>query len=148
MSPAPQSTSSAGYSGTPLPKKLGIKPSHGVGLIEAPKGFGATLAPLPEGTRLSPLRSGKIYDLVLLFARDERALAARLAAAKKAMSETSALWICWPKKTSPLATELDGNGVRKRGLDAGLVDIKVCAIDANWSGLKFVYRVKDRVKKK
>jgi len=148
MSPSSGSPSSAGYSGTPLPRKLGIKPSHSVAVIEAPRGLEATLGPLPEGATLSALRAGRSYDLILLFARDERALATKLAAAKKAMADTSALWICWPKKTSRLSTELDGNGVRKRGLDSGLVDIKVCAVDEDWSGLKFVYRVKDRVKKK
>lgn len=143
---SPQST--AGYSGTPLPQKLGIKPSGSVGLVNAPKDFRSTLGPLPEGVTLTPLRAGRSHDVVLLFARDEKALASGLGPATKAMADETALWICWPKKTSPLATSLDENGVRKRGLDAGLVDVKICAVDSDWSGLKFVYRLKDRAKKK
>ena len=100
---------------------------------------------LPIGARLVSL-SGKDLEMVLLFARTRAELSEGLPRAKKTIAENGALWLCWPKKTSPLARDLTGNVVRESGLASGLVDVKVCAVDEDWSGLKFVYRVADRKK--
>ncbi len=134
----------AGYSGTPLPQKLGIRAGHRVALDRAPSGFEATLGPLPEGVRLLPASVGRDFDVILLFVKDLKTLEARLEPAIQKMAPATALWICWPKKTSPLAADVDETKVRERGLAAGIVDIKVCAVDENWSGHKFVFRLKDR----
>ena len=134
----------AGYSGTPLPRKLGIRPGHRVALAHPPSGFEATLGSLPEGVQLLPASRGRGFDVVLLFVRNLETLEAKLAPAIARMAPATALWICWPKKTSPLARDVDENKVRERGLAAGIVDIKVCAVDQDWSGLKFVFRQKDR----
>ena len=130
----------AGYSGTPLPKKLGIKPGSVVALLGAPAGFAkSTLGPLPEGASLrSDTRVP--YGVGLLFASSKAELARRFPAAKKAMGEPCALWLAWPKQASGVPTDLDGNRVREFGLLAGLVDYKVAAIDATWSGLCFARR--------
>jgi hypothetical protein len=134
----------AGYSGTPLPQKLGIRAGYRVALDRAPAGFEATLGALPDGARLVPASSGRDFDVMLLFVKDLATLEARLPRTIERMAPATALWICWPKKTSPLATNVDENKVRERGLAAGVVDIKVCAVDQDWSGHKFVFRLKDR----
>ena len=139
-------TTPAGYSGTPLPKKLGIKEGDRVGVTWAPAGLRSTLGPLPIGAHLEAL-SGRNYPIVLLFARTSSELGKDLPRAKRAIAVDGAIWLCWPKKTSPLARELTGDVVRESGLAAGLVDVKVCAIDNDWSGLKFMYRVRDRLKR-
>ena len=130
----------AGYSGTPLPKKLGIKPGSAVALLGAPEGFATeTLGPLLEGVTLRAHARAR-FDVGLLFARSKADLGRRFPAAAKAMGEPGALWIVWPKKASGVATDLDGNAVRDFGLAAGLVDYKIAAIDAIWSGLCFARR--------
>jgi uncharacterized repeat protein (TIGR03917 family) len=130
------SAPNAGYSGTPLPKKLGIKEGSTVWLAGAvPAGFAATLGELPDGARL--VKSAGDPDLTLFFVRRARDLAKLPAVAERG---GHALWICWPKKTSPLAVDLNEDLVRQAGLDLGLVDYKVCAVDADWSGLKFARR--------
>lgn len=134
----------AGYSGTPLPKKLGIKEGSRVGHLGAPKGFAATLGPLPAGARLAPSRPRGGDDILLLFAPDRSHLDEALPEMISRMASETALWICWPKKTSPLASDITGDVVRSAGLATGVVDIKVCAIDDDWSGLKFVVRREDR----
>jgi len=134
----------AGYSGTPLPQKLGIRPGHRVGLDRPPSSFEATLGELPEGARLLPAGRGGDFDVILLFVKDLETLEAKLGPSIARMGPATALWICWPKKTSPLATNVDENKARERGLAAGIVDVKVCAVDQDWSGLKFVFRLKDR----
>jgi CheY-like chemotaxis protein len=133
-----------GYSGTPLPKKLGIRPGSAVALLGAPEGFARrTLGPLPAGATVrADARS--TFDVGLLFARSKRDLGRRFPAATKAMRDRGALWIVWPKKASGVATDLDGNGVREFGLTAGLVDYKIAAIDATWSGLCFARRREKR----
>ena len=133
----------AGYSGTPLPQKLGIKAGHRVVLLDAPDGFAATLGPLPDGARIVAGRPGA-GNVVLLFAAWRTGLADRLPAAKALLPPDGGLWLCWPKKTARRPGDLDENRVREIGLAAGLVDVKVCAVDETWSGLKFVYRVADR----
>jgi hypothetical protein len=136
-----RSSDSAGYSRTPLPKKLGIKPGSVTALIGAPKGFESTLGPLPEGARLRRGARGR-FDLVLWFPRSRKDLEARVAAIAR-LPWSAGLWIHWPKKTSGVVSDLDGNGVRSAGLAAGLVDYKVAAVDATWSGLKFARRKGD-----
>jgi hypothetical protein len=115
-----------------------------VGLDSAPSGFEATLGTLPEGARLLPASRGSDFDVILLFVKDLKTLEAKLASTIARMAPSTALWICWPKKTSPLATDVGETEVRTRGLAAGIVDIKVCAVDHDWSGHKFMFRSKDR----
>ena len=136
----------AGYSGTPLPKKLGIKPGHRIRLVGAPEGFGRTLGELPEPVetvsadddREAPL------DLVLFFTDSAEALRARFDALAASLVPAGMLWVAWPKKASKVPTDLTEDGVRRIALERGMVDVKVCAIDATWSGLKLVYRLADR----
>jgi hypothetical protein len=132
------------YSFTPLPKKLGIQAGHRVGVAFPPDGLAATLGDLPEGARLVPSSDQVELDVLLLFVRDRRALERELPRVVKKMGADTALWICWPKKTSPLAGDASETEVRERGLAAGLVDVKVCAVDQDWSGHKFVFRLADR----
>ena len=134
----------AGYSGTPLPKKLGIKPGSVVALLGAPKGFSkTTLGPVPDGAVLrEDLRVP--FNVGLLFVGSKADLAKHFPASQKAMAESCALWLCWPKKASGVPTDLDEGVVRSHGLSTGLVDTKVCAVDSTWSGLRFVVRLADR----
>ncbi|MEM1417196.1 MAG: DUF3052 family protein [Myxococcota bacterium] len=133
----------AGYSGTPLGKKLGIKSGARLRALGAPAGLDEWLGPLPEGARWLG-RGAKNLDLVLLFVTRERDLVRRLPGAQASLATAGAVWIAWPKKTSELATDLTREPVRARGLAAGLVDVKVCAISEDWSGLKFVVPVAKR----
>jgi len=133
----------AGYSGTPLPQKLGIKPGTRLGLFEAPTGFDATLGALPDGVTMTRSLQGAL-DVAVFFTTSRTALEKRFAALAKAIAPAGSLWISWPKKASGKKTDLDENVVRAVGLEKGLVDVKVCAVDETWSGLKFVVRVKDR----
>jgi hypothetical protein len=135
--------STAGYSGTPLPKKLGIRPGARLGLIGAPDGFSVTLGPLPEGVLLRRSARGPL-DLVVAFFVERAALERRLLGLRDALDPAGGLWIAWPKRASGVATDLSENVVRELGLAAGLVDNKVCAIDEVWSGLRLVYRLRDR----
>lgn len=132
----------AGYSGTPLPKKLGLKPGSRYSLPGAPTGFDATLGALPEGATAVGPRAAT--DLVLLFIKSAARLPAALATQAQRLPPEGALWIAWPKKSSGVATDLNFDLVRAAGLAAGLVDVKVCAVDETWSALKFVVRVADR----
>jgi hypothetical protein len=135
----------AGYSGTPLPKKLGIKPGARLGLVDAPDDFAQTLGELPEGVVAGPLARGATRcDVIVCFARSSKGLARALPPLPGRLLPTGGLWIAWPKKASGLPTDLTEAEVRARGLATGLVDNKVCAIDETWSGLRFVVRVADR----
>ena len=134
----------AGYSGTPLPRKLGIKPGHSVLLAGAPPDFESTLGDLAEGVRTARRTGPGPYDVILLFAYRLRTLERRLGGLKPKLGPSGGLWICWPKKSSGLRTDLAGGVVRESGLASGLVDNKVCAVDETWSGLRFVYRLADR----
>jgi hypothetical protein len=127
----------AGYSGTPLVKKLGIKSGMTVAIVGSPKGFRDELVGLPEDVRLT-MQTSKPADLVIWFVPDRRTLSLGIATALRAMS--SGLWIAWPKKTSRLASDVSENDVRETGLAHGIVDYKVCAINETWSGLKFARR--------
>jgi hypothetical protein len=133
----------AGYSGTPLAKKLGIKPDTTVALIDEPARFRALLDPAPDGiTFRTDLRSKP--DLVVAFFVERARLKARLPALTRAIFPDGGLWFAWPKKTSGVPTDLTGDVVRELGLGAGIVDIKVCAIDDTWSGLRFAHRRENR----
>ncbi len=135
----------AGYSGTPLPKKLGIKPGSRLGLVGAPDDFAETLGDLPDDVSPRPVARGKRqFDVIVCFARSSKELARDLPALPARLDRAGGLWIAWPKKSSGLATDLTEAEVRARGLATGLVDNKVCAIDDTWSGLRFVVRVADR----
>jgi hypothetical protein len=138
------SAPTAGYSGTPLPRKLGIKPEGRLGLIAAPDGFDATLGELPPGVRVRRRLGRHQFDVIVAF-HDRRAqLERRLPALAQALDPAGGLWIAWPKRASGVATDVTEDIVRERGLAAGLVDNKVCAINQEWSGLRFVYRLRDR----
>ena len=130
----------AGYSGTPLPKKLGIKPGDGVRLQEAPEDFEQTLGALPEGASVQRGEPAGLADVILLFCVSRIELMQRFPAAAEAMREGGRLWLAWPKKASGLQQDLGDAEVRAHGLAHGLVDYKVCAIDATWSGLCFARR--------
>jgi hypothetical protein len=131
----------AGYSGTPLSQKLGIKDGSRVLLDGAPEGF--DVGPLPSGATLSS-RALSAYDVALLFAPDLKRLARRWPVVHPRVTPAGRLWVCWPKKSSGVPTDLDENMVREHGLTHGRVDVKVCAVDETWSGLAFVVRVADR----
>lgn len=133
----------AGYSGTPLPKKLGIKEKHRVALVNAPSDFAATLGALPTGAEVVKHARAPL-DVIVFFTKNENELWKRFGALAAKLAPAGGLWIGWPKKASGVATDLHENIVRQIGLEAGLVDNKVCAIDEIWSGLRFVIRVKDR----
>ena len=132
----------AGYSGTPLPRKLGIGEGSRVLLVNAPPTL--VLAPLPGGVIVHRRRTGDPYDIVLLFVTGRHALEARFVQLSGRIVANGAVWVCWPKRASGVATDLTENVVREHGLLVGLVDVKVAAIDATWSGLKFVRRLADR----
>jgi hypothetical protein len=132
----------AGYSGTPLHKKLGVKAGHKVWFSGAPDGYEAELA--KGGSFDAAKKLAKDMDFIHFFTDSRKALNHELPKLRKSMKPAATLWISWPKKSSGLATDLDENVVREMGLKAGLVDVKVCAVDEIWSGLKFVFRLKDR----
>jgi hypothetical protein len=135
----------AGYSGTPLVRKLGIKPGHRIALLHAPPDFDHTLGELPEDVSVqTQLRGGAKLDVIVLFADSRSELVKRFPALANRLNPAGGLWIAWPKQASGVATDLTDNVVRAVGLDAGLVDTKVCAVDETWSGLRFVYRLQDR----
>jgi hypothetical protein len=133
----------AGYSGTPLPSKLGIKPDARVALLSAPEGFDARLGALPPGVTLRRRAQGPV-DVIVAFFVDRSALERRLPALRAALDPAGGLWLAWPKRSSGVSTDLGDGVVRELGLAAGLVDNKVCAIDKLWSGQRFVYRLADR----
>lgn len=133
----------AGYSGTPLPKKLGIKEGSRIALVNPPKDLQSELGELPDNVQFIK-RPAKALDIILLFVLNERALTRDFAKLAATLVSNGMIWIAWPKKTSGVATDLSEQRVRQIGLDSGLVDVKICAIDETWSGLKFVYRLKDR----
>ncbi len=128
---------------TPLIKKLGLKEGSRACILAAPSNYLDLLGPLPGGVLLLEHPDDGL-DFIQLFATERRRLERQLSALKQRLAPAGMLWICWPKKTSSLETDLTREVVRAIVLHAGLVDVKVCAIDADWSGLKFVFRLKDR----
>jgi hypothetical protein len=133
----------AGYSGTPLPRKLGIQPGQRAALRGVPPDVMAVLSAPLRGCRTSADASEPI-DLALLFVTTARDLEAGFRPLADALAPGGMIWVAWPKKSSGVPTEVDEEVVRGTGLRQGLVDVKVCAINATWSGLKFVRRIKDR----
>jgi hypothetical protein len=138
------SAATAGYSGTPLPRKLGIKAGARLALIGAPDDFDRTLGELPEGVGLRRRVAGQAFDVIVAFYTRRSELERRLPALARALEPAGGLWIVWPKRASGVATDVTEDAVRALGLAAGLVDNKVCAIDQVWSGIRFVYRLRDR----
>jgi hypothetical protein len=136
-------SSMEGYSGTPLIKKLGIKARHRMHVANAPDGYFDWLYPLPDDLDIYPKLSGQL-DFIHLFVRDDKMFRSLFMKAKKCLRPAGMIWISWPKKSSKVATDLDENIIRDFGLSSGLVDVKVCAVNEIWSGLKFVIPLKDR----
>ena len=145
----------AGYSGTPLAKKLGIQPEHVVELRNAPKGYRATLGELPPDVKLvegnapksranSAKPANQPPNLIQFFTTSRAELASSLAALAKSIYPDRALWISWPKKSSGVASDVTEDVIRELALPLGLVDVKVCAVDETWSGLKLVWRKERR----
>lgn len=133
----------AGYSGTPLLKKLGIKPGFRIYIDQPPASYFDWIHPLPEKVNVSEKLSGQ-FDFIHLFVKDQKTFQNLITKCKKYLKSDGMIWISWPKKSSGVQSDLDENKIRDYGLSQGLVDIKVCAVDAIWSGLKFVIPVKDR----
>lgn len=133
----------AGYSKRPLPEKLGIKPGQKIYLGNSPNGYRKTLGPLPAGATLLKTLRGNC-EFIQFFAKERSQLEASFPGLKKNLAADGCLWISWPKGASGVKTDVNENVVREIGLENGLVDVKVCAVDEVWSGLKFVYRLKDR----
>ncbi|HEY0761966.1 MAG TPA: hypothetical protein VGD61_06300 [Pyrinomonadaceae bacterium] len=133
----------AGYSGTSLAKKIGIKEGSRVALVNAPKDFQFEPKELPDTVVFTKPTSTSL-DIILFFVTTERALVKDFSKLAARLTANGMIWIAWPKKNSGVATDLSFDRVQRIGLDAGLVDVKICAVDDTWSGLKFVYRLKDR----
>lgn len=129
----------AGYSGTPLARKLGIGPGAAVAALDAPADYLDLLAPVPDGVRFER-EPNAATDLVHLFAVEEKLLARRLAELRGTLRPDAVLWVSWPKKASKRPTDLTEDVIRRVALPLGFVDVKVCAVDAVWSGLKLVVR--------
>ena len=135
----------SGYSGKSLVDKLGIKPGMRIAIVGAPGGFRTTLGPLPDGVSVTATPRG-ILPFIHFFAKERSLLGRRFPALKRALAQDGALWVSWPKKSSGVETDLTEDVVREVALAGGLVDVKVCAIDNVWSGLKLVRRLKDRTR--
>ena len=133
----------AGYSGTPLAKKLGIRAGDTVTLISAPNGFEDGLEGLPDGVRLRHRAGGK-PDVVVLFTVRARDLERRFPGLADSVWPDGGLWIAWPKRSSGVATDLDDNRLRDIGLPLGVVDNKICAVDDVWTAVRFVWRQENR----
>jgi hypothetical protein len=134
-----QTVRAAGYSGTPLVRKLGFKAAMRAHYAGAPDGFDALVGELPDGARVLA-RAAPELDLVVLFVRSRAELERRLGGLHAKLSQDGMLWVAWPKRASKVATEMTEDVVRDVALPRGLVDVKVCAIDETWSGLKLVIR--------
>lgn len=133
----------AGYSGTPLTKKLGLKPNTSAYVLNMPDAYLDWVSPLPEGLKVVT-RLIKEVDFIHLFVTDQKTFKSQFSKSKAYLKKDGMMWISWPKKASKVPTDLDENFIRDFGLMQKLVDVKVCAVDDVWSGLKFVYRVADR----
>jgi len=132
-----------GYSGTPLVRKLGLKAGMRAAFVDAPDHYPDLLGQIPEPLHLLR-RLGRDMGFVHFFTSSRRRLAVRLPALKSSLAPAGMLWLSWPKKSSTLPTEVAESDIRAAGLAVGLVDVKICAVDEEWSGLKFVYRKEDR----
>ena len=133
----------AGYSGTPLVRKLGIKPDEQIIAIDAPKNYASLIAGLPKGARIaSKVNAGAHF--VHLFTTKRAELVRNLTRLRKSLDDTGTLWISWPKKSSGVPTDLTEDVIRAEALPLGFVDVKVCAVDETWSGLKLMVRRTNR----
>jgi CheY-like chemotaxis protein len=137
--PVVPSSQFAGYAGRSLPVKLGISGGTALLLLEPPEGFEKTLGSLPDGVRIRKRAAGR-SNVIIMFCRSMSDLEKRLERAKSLMAEGASLWIAWQKKTSGAGSDLTQASVRRKGLDSGLVDYKICSIDDTWSGLRFARR--------
>lgn len=135
---------SVGYSGTPLIKKLGIKPGLVIRVVQAPEAYWDWISPLPEEIKVLTRAKKEGADFIHLFTKERKKFEREFLKLKAELKKDGMLWVSWPKKSSKVASDLDENIIRNFGLNNGLVDVKVCAVDEVWSGLKFMYRVKDR----
>ena len=133
----------SGYSGTPLPKKLGIREGSRLAVLNAPDDFAETLGGLPEGVESRTTARGRA-DVIVCFVSSRAQLERRFDVLKRALEFDGGLWIAWPKRSSGVATDMTEDVAREIALANGLVDNKVCAIDETWSGLRLVYRLRDR----
>lgn len=133
----------AGYSGKPLAGKLGIKTGSSVYLDQVPENYAALIGPLPEGTAILGRLTGKV-DLIHCFSSNAAALAKKLARYRHKIADDGSIWVSWPKKASGVASDVTEDVIRELALPLGLVDVKVCAVDAVWSGLKLVIRRENR----
>ncbi len=133
----------AGYSGTALIKKLGIKPGMRLIFVDAPADYAGLLGIQPEAVVIADEQTGQ-FDFIHVFTTSQADLRAHFPRLKRVLKFDGMLWVSWPKKASKVETDVDENVIRAIGLENGLVDVKVAAIDAVWSGLKFVYRLQDR----
>jgi hypothetical protein len=133
----------AGYSGTPLSKKLGLKPGSKVRFVHEPPGFQSLLEPLPPNIQILSSVQTEL-DLAILFVNSAAALRRDFSKLARSLQPAGMLWVAWPKKSSGVSTDLNFDVVQKTGLSTGLVDVKICAIDEIWSGLKFVIRKENR----
>src|SRR5712691_2922364 len=133
----------AGYSGTPLAKKLGIKEGSRLFLSGAPRNYLELVAPFPKGARVVPKIDGET-DIVHIFSTERARLTATLRDSLKRLKQDGTIWVSWPKKSSKVPTDVTEGTIREVALPMGLVDIKVCAVDDIWSGLKLVVRKENR----
>jgi hypothetical protein len=133
----------SGYSGTPLPRKLGIKSGHRVALLRPPAAFGEVLGELPDDVVVAERLRGR-FDVIVSFERRRAQVERRLPRLIEALDPAGGLWIAWPKRSSGVESDVTEDIVREAGLAAGVVDNKVCAIDETWSGLRLVIRLRDR----
>lgn len=133
----------AGYSATPLQKKLGFKEGLTVFVFQPPDQYFDWISPLPPDLKVKSKLTGEV-DFVHIFVKDQKTFGKEFIRCKKQLKKDGMMWISWPKKASRVPTDLDENSIRDFGLKNGLVDVKVCAVDEVWSGLKFMFRVKDR----
>lgn len=135
----------AGYSGTPLTRRLGLKPGGHAAVLAAPDGFEALLGDLPEGVALRRhLRATRPFDLVIVFSTRLADLHKQVGTARARIAPAGAIWCCWPKRASGVATDITEDLIRTLAFEHRLVDNKVCAIDDTWSGLRLLIRLKDR----
>lgn len=134
----------AGYSGTPLPKKLGLKPNFRVTFFQLPSDVKSELKDALSECQLAKEESSEPLDFAMIFAKSQADMKGQFSKFARRLAPAGMLWVSWPKKSSGMVTDLGENDVMRIGLAAGLVDVKVCAVNDVWSGLKFVIRAKDR----
>jgi hypothetical protein len=132
-----------GYSGTPLPRKLGVKEGTRLAVVSPPSNFDGLLGALPDGVQVRTQARGN-FDVIVFFVTRRAELVRRFPGFTRALVSNGGLWVAWPKQTSGVATDLGFDAVQVVGLDVGLVDNKVCAIDDTWSALRFVHRLENR----